>query len=138
MNFPKLGNSKNSELIEFEKEKKELIFRELTRKEEITKIKASYRISDVVKGAREQNEHDLSNSNNNVNLPSQKKIKAMNGKNMQTLTPLKLESEARLKADEEIYSGGSISLANNKLKLNPIGSGGSKKDVGKYDNEWNT
>lgn len=55
VNFPKLGQVKNNELIDFERDKKELIFRELTRKEEINKIKASYRISDVVRNAREQN-----------------------------------------------------------------------------------
>ena len=53
----------------------------------------------MVKGAREHNEHDLSNSSNNLNIPSQKKIKNPTGglpqsqKNMQTLTPLRIEPE---------------------------------------------
>ncbi len=109
----------------------------------MTKIKASYRISDVVKGAREHNpDHDLSNSNNNINIPSQKKIKQVNAplnqKNMQTLTPLKIESEARFKAEDEVYSGNSMSLPNNnKIKLNPIGSGmGSKKEINRAGNDW--
>ena len=95
----------------------------------------------MVKGAREQNDNDLSTSNNNVNLPSQKKIKVTNGKNMQTLTPIKIDSESRLKADDEIYSGGSISLGNNnKIKLNPIagGANGSRRDVGRFDTDWNS
>lgn len=107
----------------------------------MTKIKATYRISDVVKGAREHNEHDLSNSNNNINIPSQKKIKQANTpfsqKNMQTLTPLKVESEARLKVEDEVYSGNSMSLPNNnKIKLNPIGGTGSKKEVNRQNNDW--
>ena len=57
----------------------------------------------MVKGAREQhNEHDLSNSNNNIKIPGSKKVIKSNNalpsqKNMQTLTPLRLDSDMRYK-----------------------------------------
>ena len=52
VNFPKLPPSQTKELIQFEKDKKELIFRDMTRKEELSKVMAPYKISDVVRNAR--------------------------------------------------------------------------------------
>ena len=146
INFPKLGNVKNAELIEFEKEKKELIFRELTRKEEMHKAKASYRISDVVKGAREH-EFDISNHNVSHGASSQKKTKnhgqsmstQIKNTHLQTLTPLRAETDPRIKNEggdlHTIHSMNNLSTVNtvNKLKLNPINN--SKREV--QDVDWN-
>jgi hypothetical protein len=53
-----------------------------------------------VKNARDHHETELSTSNNSLTIPNNKKIKSTNGatslhKNLQSLTPIRLDSEPK-------------------------------------------